>query len=38
MIHAGANLISYPDLVLALAGHGIGKKKKAAFTEFIEEF
>lgn len=27
MINAGANITRYPDLVLILAGHGIGKKK-----------
>lgn len=32
MINAGANLITYPDLVLVLAGHGI-EKKNTAFTE-----
>lgn len=37
MINAGANLISYPDLVLVLASHSI-EKKNSAFTEFTEEF
>jgi len=28
LINAGANLIRYPDLVLVLAGYGVGGKQK----------
>lgn len=38
MIHAGANLINYPDLVLALEGHGIEKKKKLHSQNSLRSF